>query len=224
MRSNRGLNILLFSPYLPAADTTACARKIYDSIRALHKNGHNTWLFSFCSEEDKGRIGIISKYCKEIYLESRKDYNVYPRRCINLIRNIEYFCKNHPIDLLQCENSYLCRYIPEKIGIPTVLVEHEVLSISFKGRAKFERSLINKFIWLARSLKKSIEESKWYLRFNVIIVFTKEEKEIIEKKYKAKKITVIPLGINSENYAPEATKEKPYAYPYNIIKPNFMKN
>lgn len=204
MRSNIGLNILLFSPYLPAADTTACARKVYDSVRVLHKRGHNVYLVSFCSQLDRSKINIINQYCKQVYLEHSKDYSAYPKRSICLTKNIEFLCKNRKVDLLQCENSYLCRYIPEKIGIPNVLVEHEVLSSSFKGRAKFERNPIKKFVWLARSLKKAVEESKWYPRYNEIIVFTEEDKEIIEKKYGANKITIIPLGINSKVYSLES--------------------
>ncbi len=204
----RSLNILFLSPYLPAIDTTACARKIYDSIKALYERGHHVYLLSFCSDRDKIRINAISPHCKQIYLEHNKDYSRYPTKSVNLSKNIEFLCKNKIVDMLQCENSYLSRYIPAKINTPSILVEHEVLSYSFYGRSKFETNLIHKLVWFSRGVKKTIEERKWYAKFNKIIVFTQEDKNIIENKYKIKNIAIVPLGINSKEYPLIQSKEK----------------
>lgn len=208
--NNFAFNILLFSPYLPSTDTTACARKIYDSIKALYEKGHHIYLLSFCGDRDKIRINAISRYCKQIYLEHNKDYFRYPEKSANLSKNIEFLCKNKIVDILQCENSYLSRYIPLRLNIPSVLVEHEVLSSSFHGRSKFEKNYIHKLVWYCRSKKKIIEERSWYLKFNKIIIFTHEDKGIIENKYKIKNISIIPLGINSREYSSVQAKEKPY--------------
>ena len=61
------LKIILLAPYLPAKDTTACAKKIYDCANVLYEKGHLVYLFSFCSKEDIQHIPSISPYCKECW-------------------------------------------------------------------------------------------------------------------------------------------------------------
>ncbi len=162
---NNKLKILLFSPYLPSSDTVGCARKIYDFIRVSCQRGHCVYLLSFCSEEDKKRVTSIAPYCSNICLEYLKDYQRYPDKSSRFRKTIEEFSRNRTVDILQCENSYLSRYFPPKINIPSILVEHEVLSISFYERARFERGLINKLILYARASKKFFEEKSWYNKF-----------------------------------------------------------
>ncbi|MBU4419130.1 MAG: glycosyltransferase family 4 protein, partial [Candidatus Omnitrophica bacterium] len=204
------LKILLFSPYLPSRDTVGCARKIYDFIRLSSQRGHSVYLLSFCSEEDKKRVASISPYCGKIYLEYLKDYRSYPDKSLYFQEIIGDFSRNRTIDILQCENSYLRRYFPAGIGVPSVLVEHEVLSVSFWEKAGFEENPIKKLILYARAVKKSFEERSWYRQFDRIIVFSDADKNTISLRHKTKNIDVIALGINSEEYALSQESEKLY--------------
>lgn len=206
----RNLNILLFSPYLPSKHTTACARKIYDFIFFLHQKGHTIFLLSFCNAEDKKRVEAIKPYCTQLYLEYLKDYNRYPLRAISITQTIDSLCKNRTVDILQCENSHLVRYLPKNIGIPRLLVEHEILSSSFKERSKLENRFINKFIWYGRAMKKIIEQKKWYKQFDKIVVFCEEDKIKISKMYALKNVEVIPLGINLKDYPLREARSKLY--------------
>ncbi|MCX5698305.1 MAG: glycosyltransferase family 4 protein [Candidatus Omnitrophica bacterium] len=204
------LKILLFSPYLPACGTVGCARKIYDFIRLLSQRGYAIYLLSFCSQEDKKRAVLISPYCSKIYLEYLKDYRRYPVSSFYFKKTIDEFSKNKTVDILQCENSYLRRYFPLAIDIPSVLVEHEVLSVSFWEKAGFEVNPIKKLILYARSVKKTFEEKKWYSKFNRIIVFSEVDKNIISLRHKMKNIDVVALGINSKEYSLPRESEKLY--------------
>ena len=207
---NNKIKILLFSPYLPASDTGGCARKIYDFIRLLNQRGHGVYLLTFCSQEDKKRIALISPYCSNICSEYLKDYRSYPNKSLYFEKAIEEFSKKRAVDILQCENSYLKRYLPPRIGLPLVLVEHEVLSVSFWGKAKFENNPIKKLILYARAGKKLFEEKKWYSKFKRIIVFSEADKNIISLKHKVKNIDVIALGINSKEYSLPKESERLY--------------
>ncbi|MDD5477746.1 MAG: glycosyltransferase family 4 protein [Candidatus Omnitrophica bacterium] len=204
------LKILLFSPYLPSSDTVGCARKIYDFILLANQRGHSVYLLSFCSQEDKKRVAAISPYCTNIYLEYLKDYRRYPNKSFYFQKTIEEFSRNRTVDILQCENSYLRRYFPPGTKMPSVLVEHEILSGSFWERAGFEGNLIKKLILYARAVKKSFEEKNWYRQFNRIIVFSEVDKNIIFLRHKRKNIDVIALGINSKEYALSQESEKLY--------------
>ena len=204
---DRKLKILLFSPYLPAVDTTACARKIFDNISLLHKKGHSIYLASFCSKQDKDRAKFIKPYCKRIHLEQIKNYLHYPRYTGLLRRKINSFYKEENIDIVQCEGAHLSRYLPQ-IKCPSVLVEHEVLSVSFAERAKKEKFGINKIILFMRSVKKRLEERDWYQKFNKIVVFSPDDKNIILRLYKLNNVVVIPLGLNLQDHPLGGAGEK----------------
>lgn len=204
------MNILILSPYLPATDTAACARKIYDCVTLLQQKGHSIYLLSFCSQEDRGRINVIRPYCAEFHLEHISDYFSYPAKSGLFKGKINSLYKNGNIDILQCEKAYMSRYIPRDIKIVSILIEHEILSISFSQRAKLETNLINKLILFGRTIKKRLEEKKYYGRFNKIIVFSENDKEVIRGLYNLKNIEVIPLGINLKKYPLRQAEGKQY--------------
>lgn len=197
---SKKLNILLLSPYLPACNTTACARQIYDKIKFLYKAGHKVYLLCFCSTFDRNRIDEITFYCAEIYVAHLKDYLILPKNKNIFSRQINSLCSSIQINLIQSENSYMCRYVPLAIKLPIVLVEHEILSRSFYERAGLEKNRIYKMVFYLKSLKKSFQERVWYKRFAKIIVFSDYDREIINKTYKIKNVEVVPLGIDVVNY------------------------
>ena len=203
------LKILLFSPYLPAIDTSGFARKLYDYIRFGSQRGYKIYLVSFWSEEDKKRIGAIRCHCTRVHLYYLKDYSCYPFNA-SIKAKVRSICENEGIDILQCEKAYMASYLAHDINIPLILVEHEILSASFSARIALENNFINKIIFYARKIKKTIEEKKWYKKFDKIIVFSEEDRRIIKNFYKIENIDVIPLGINLQDYALKNAKEKLY--------------
>lgn len=203
-------NILLFSPYLPAIDTTACARSIYDRIKLLNQLNYKIYLFSFCSTQDKEKTYAIRQYCAELYLEYVSNYSCYPNKLIAMKEIIPLIIKDKIVDILQCEKAYMSKYIPKDIDIPFVLVEHDILSVSFIERAKLESNIIKKAILYTRTKKKLFEENRWYRIFNKIIVLSENDRDIIFKLSGIRNIEVIPLGINLKDYPLQEARERLY--------------
>lgn len=204
------MNILLLSPYLPSIDTSACSRKIFDCTRILHQRSHSVYLLSFCSEDDRKRIDAVKPYCAQLYFEYIKDYSHYPSNPVPLRQKVDSLCKEKNIDILQCENAYMSKYVPDDIKVASVLIEHEVLSVSFSERAQLENNLINKIISFTRKIKKHLEEKEWYRKFDKVIVFSENDKDAILKLYNVENIEVIPLGINLKDYPLQQALEKAY--------------
>jgi len=204
------LKIILLSPYLPAVNTTGCARKVFDCIRLLHQKGHRVYLLSFCSKHDELVIDAVRPYCAQLHLERIKDYLRYPDGP-NIFKDIiRLLYEEEGIDILQCEMAYMSKYIPENIKVVSVLTEHEVLSVSFLQKARLEINPIKKIILFARRIKKYFEEKAWYGKFNKVIVFSEEDKLIIRKVYNMKNVAVIPLGINLKDYSLRQKKVQPF--------------
>lgn len=204
------LNILIISPYLPTSKSSGCPRKIFDCIAALRDRGHYIYLLSFCSSQDRKKAKKIKKYCEESYFDYINDYSSYPRKSFIITQNIALLCKEKRINILQCENSYMSRYIPQNINVASILVEHEILSSSFAEKFKFKKNPVEKYILRVRKIKKMYEEKKWYKIFSKIIVFTKSDADVIHEKYKIKDVEVIPLGINLEDYPLSINIDKSY--------------
>ena len=197
---SKKLKIFLLSPYLPALNTTACARKIYDCISLLFQRGHLIYLFSFCSKEDSDRVHSVSSYCTQLYLEFIRDYSRYPINFISLRQKIDLLCREKDFDILQCEKAYMARYLPSNIKIPSVLIEHDILSFVFLERLKLENNFLNRLILSFRCLKKRFEEKDWYRKFDKIIVLSEPDRDRIRGRYGLENTEVIPLGINLNGY------------------------
>ena len=204
------IKILIISPYLPSRDTTGFARKVHDFIRLANQRGHLIYLLSFCSQADKKRVSLISPYCRQVNLEYLSDYRRYPGRSLYFEKTIRKLVETKVIDILQCENSYLRRYLPEGIDTPSVLVEHEVLSASFLERAGFEGNYIKQQILYARAAKKIREEKRWYKKFDRVIVFSQTDKQYLTNRYKLDNLAVVALGIDSGEYLPVPESAKTY--------------
>jgi glycosyltransferase involved in cell wall biosynthesis len=204
------LKILLLSPYLPSINTSGCARKIYDCLSLLQQRGHDIYLLAFCSEDDRKRIDAIKPYCAHLHLEYLKDYSRYPANSVSIRQKVHSLCKDEDIDILQCEKAYMSQYVPDDIKTASILIEHEILSVSFFEREKLEDSFINKLILSARRTKKRFEEKKWYRKFDKIIVFSENDKELIRSLYNMTNIEVIPIGINLKDYPQQETEKRPY--------------
>jgi glycosyltransferase involved in cell wall biosynthesis len=204
------MKVLLLSPYLPAINTSACARKIFDSIKILKQNGHVVNLISFCSQEDEKRIGGIGSFCAYLYCQRLKDYARYPLNTTFLKSLIKTVCAEEGIDILQCEKSYLSRYIPEDIKVPCLLVEHEILSASFQEQSGLERGIFRKIILSLRTRKKTKQEAIWYRKFRKIVVFSTEDRGMLKDNYGLSNVEVIPLGINLQDYPYLPGSEKEY--------------
>ena len=207
---HRKLKIILLSPYLPAVNTSACARKVYDSIVLLNQRGHQVYLLSFCSEDDKQKIPLISQHCRQVHLEYTKDYSSYPANSNSLKKKICDIYNNENIDILQCEKAYMGRYVPSYIKLRSLLVEHEILSDLFCEKAKLEPRLMDKLIFRSRSVKKIFEEKQWYKKFSRIIVFSEHDKNIIFNRYDMSNIEIIPLGVTLKDYPLNTKEEKFY--------------
>lgn len=204
------IKIALITPYLPAIDTSACSRKIYDFIIKFNQRGNQVDLFSFCSNGDRERVNAIKNFCRHMYLEYVKDYSCYPFVKCHLESKIYSYLKEEKNDIVQCEKAYMARYLPKNLKIPLILVEHDILSISFAQRLHFENSFIKKLILLLRKLKKRYDEQRWYGRFNKIIVFSENDKANLLKIYSKANIETIPLGINISYYPFVPQREKIY--------------
>lgn len=201
------MNIAVLSPYLPAADTTACARGIFDYVTLMRQRGHKIYLVSFCGRMDQSRIERLKPYCAGLYLAQAGDYYRYPRRSALLTGALSALCRDKAVDILHCENSFMARYIPGNITVPVVLREHEALSESFSQRRRFEGNLFTRGVLCLRTLKKLREQRIWYARFNKIIVFTQGDRDILRKLYGLGQVEVIPLGINLGEYAGPVKKD-----------------
>ena len=194
------MNILFLTPYLPSFGLNAGAGKMFECIRRLSERCRIE-LISFISIEDKERISHIKDFCSNIHAIDIKDYSCFPYRCHQITNLINRILSEGDIDILQCEYSFMSRYLPEQHSVPYVLTKHQIDSLSFLRRLKIERGILNKSILFLRAIKKKHEEKIWLDRFNKIIVFSDYDRDVLVRLYKTNSIEIIPLGVDTDYFS-----------------------
>jgi glycosyltransferase involved in cell wall biosynthesis len=202
--------IILLSPYLPAVDVGGCARQVYDFLRFARLRGYDVFLISFCSDSDRQKITALQPYCADLHVEYVENYDRFPPQAPGMSERIASLCSQGARHVLQCEASFMARYIPKEIRAASLLIEHEILSSFFIQQALFERDPVRKSVLWARSFKKFFECRVWYRRFNKIIVFSEADQVRLKRRYNLSNTEVIPLGIDLDNYPTVVRVDKCY--------------
>lgn len=198
------MRLLYLTPYLPIFGYHGCASKTFDDIETLSLK-HEISIISFVSAQDKERIISLEKMNCKVYPFFVKNYRRLPLRCKAMTHLIKRLTINNAVDILQCENAFMAKYLPFLNGVPALLTKHQIFPLFFWRHFKIKK---NPFI-LLRIIKNIFEERIWFLRFKKIIFFSEHDKNITKFLIKDKsKIRVIPLGINLGYFLPSREIKK----------------
>mgnify|MGYP001582195508 CR=1 FL=1 len=200
------MNLLYITPYLPVFGSHGCASKTYDDI-ALLSLRHQISLVSFVAPCDKEKINCLEKMNCKVYPFFIPSYRYLPYGCREMTCCIGDLIEKNQIDILQCETSFMAKYLPFLNGIPAVLTKHQIPSLYFWRDFKIRK---NPFV-LLRIIKNILDEKLWFLKFERIIFLSQHDKKIVEFLINDKsKIKIIPLGIDLEYFHPCQTDQYKY--------------
>jgi len=194
------MNILYISPYLPASNVDAGRLKMFEEIRLLVKK-HKIYLVAFVTPEENCSYLALEELGCKVY-PFRVEYNRLPFKCAGFTNLIENLLKDLKPDFIQCEYSFITRYLPSFKGVGSLITIHDIYFISYFRRAKIENNLFLKLLFLLKSAKNLIEEGIRLRRFKTLVVFSERDKDILTKLIGRKtEIRVVPLSINPDFYS-----------------------
>ena len=101
--------------------------------------------------------------------------------------------------------------LPEHLEAPSVLFQHNVESEIWRRHASNGSSGIKKLVYGVESSKMLRYEKKAVSQFDHVIAVSDHDKQLISAWVEAKRITVVPTGVDTEQFCPgqQPIQEKP---------------
>lgn len=200
------MRILYITAYLPLFGSHGFASKTFDDIELLSLK-HTVNIISFVSKQDKEKINYQNKINCKIYPFFVNDYLHLPYKCQEMTNLVRDFIERGQVDILQCELSFMTRYLPKFNDITSILTEHIIFPLYFWRHFKVRKNPL----MLLRIIKNILNEKNWLSKYKRIIFFSEHDKNIIDFLIRDKlKIRIIPMGINADYFCPYKKNNQKY--------------
>jgi glycosyltransferase involved in cell wall biosynthesis len=200
------MNILYLTPYLPVFGSHGCASKTFDDIEMLSLR-HNIHIVSFVSLQDKEKISFFKRINCRIYPFFIRSYQCLPYKCREMTETIKNIFKKVQLDILQCECSFMAKYLPPFDNVPSILTKHQIFPLYFWREFKLKKNPL----MLLRIIKNIFNEKIWFSRFKKIVFFSEHDRDSVISLIKDKsKIRIIPLAIDTEYFSPYIEEYQKY--------------
>jgi len=199
--------LLLITAIPPYPQNSGGATRIKNTIQELSKY-FDLYLitFAYFTENDN-----LKKWCKEtIYIpftENRTAFSFikfsqpywfsawYSKK---LIKEVKKITNKINFDYIQIEFSQLL-YLIDHLGYQnkekSIFTAHDISTVSFYRRLKETKNIFKKIIHFFRLLEIYLYEKKYLPKYKQINVVSDNDKKILSKLFKTKKIIVVPNGI-----------------------------
>lgn len=214
------MRILFLTPTLPWPLLSGGQIRAYHLLKALQKN-HTVRLVSYIRQEgERQYIGELEKICQKVCLIKRQ-YKPWTLRSLlktlfstkPLVMNI--YQTNEPLfdnikddDAIYCE----CFYLMDKIlksSLPVFLSEQNIEYLAYQRYIDALPLWKKIVLWLPMQLdvlKMKFWETRMWQKAERVAVMSQADKKIVEEETGRTDVTVIPNGVDIDNF--KTIKEK----------------
>jgi glycosyltransferase involved in cell wall biosynthesis len=150
----------------------------------------------------------IDKYTARFYLKVfARLFSRYPVTVINdysreIEAKIKAVLQNGQYDLLICDFLQPSLNFRHLTGYPTLLFQHNVESVIVRRHFQVARNIVTKLFWWLQWVKMDRYERAACHKFTGVVVVSETDKEILENRFGARRVFVIPTGIDTDYFAP----------------------
>lgn len=113
---------------------------------------------------------------------------------------IENWMRQQLFDVAICDFLASTMTFPQKLSIPTVLFQHNVESLLWNRRARFEQKPLDRMIATVESMKMKRFEPSQVRRFHHVLAVSEGDAQILRKMAGADHVTVVPTGVDLSTY------------------------
>lgn len=212
------MNLLFVANRFPYPPHRGDKLKIYNLARQLSKK-HNLYLLTFIQDKkDYKYVHELEKYFKKvevIYLPFlRSAFNCMTGVFSSLPFQLNYFrsdkfekllnefISDHDIDAIHTQHLRMSQYTSEIKNIPTILDLPDAYSLYWKRRSKLCCSSFQKKLEMLEH-KKILEYERVIKKFDMTLVCSNEDKEILENDNDYDSINILPNGIDTSTFKSE---------------------
>jgi len=127
-------------------------------------------------------------------------YAVTQFACSRVQRMITEWVHKECFDVAICDFLASSLNFPLNLAIPTVLFQHNVESVLWRRRAKFEKKILHRWIAKVESAKMSAFEPAQVKRFHHVFAVSEDDRHAMSTMVDPQRITVIPTGVDVGTY------------------------
>lgn len=169
-----------------------------DCVEALSK---------FCASVDwlplpTDSLGV-GRYCRAISgLVTGEPYEFKWLRSKEMVGRLERLTSRIRFDVVHADTLGLSPYVPLIPHAGTVLNHHDIESALVRRRASHERNVLWRAFWSQESAHLLAAEQRWCSTFDVNVVVSEDEGQLVEASCGDSVIRVVPNGVDIRYFTP----------------------
>ena len=214
------MNILVVCRVLPYPPDVGYKIRTFNLLKYLSSK-HNISLVCYASALDQGNhISVMEQYCKSIWLvqpEKRTKVKQLPGLAKNLISGLPWYVKyakskemkdtilrltkGNRFDLIHIDDPYMSSNLDvvSKSGVKKTVTFHDIESIKYQRILGIEKNLYKKIRFFLNWLPMQRWERRIAEKFDLNIVMSPVDRQILLSKNINVKIAVIPNGVDTDS-------------------------
>jgi glycosyltransferase involved in cell wall biosynthesis len=208
------MKILLVSSFLPYPLTSGGNVRLFNLLKRISRHNQITLVCEKRSYQTQEDERMVLQFCNRlITVPRRKQWSVgnilktgfssFPFLLVGhtnyrMREIIKDLLSNEKFDLVHIETSYVMQNLPD-IGLPTLLVEHNIEYLVYKRFAKNAPVFLKPFLYLDVAKLRFWEQRFWKKATRVAVV-SEIEREVVEDVI-GRRVFVIPNGVDTKEFS-----------------------
>lgn len=225
------MNILIVCRELPYPPDAGYKIRTFNLIKGISKRNSISLVCYEGSETQEGYVREMKEYCEFVKLVKREDKSKIkqlPGLAKDLISGLPWYVKysksremQHAIfeiaesrdfHIVHIDDPYMAANLDQvlKAGVRKSVTFHNIESISYKRISKIEKNLYHKIRDFLNWLPMQRWETRIAERFDLSIVMSSVDLQILKSKNEKLRIAVIPNGVDTHSLRPLAFSDQKY--------------
>lgn len=138
-------------------------------------------------------------------LASPLPYAVGRFACVKVRRKLEEFFAAHSFDVAICDFLDAAVNFPQRLSVPSVLFQHNVEAEIWRRHAATESNPLKRRMYVLEAKKMLNYERQAVRKFHRVIAVSEHDRSLMEAWVEGARITVVPTGVNLQQYRPDFT-------------------
>ncbi len=207
--------VFMVCAYLPCLGTHGGGNMMFNLIRNLSKNHRLTVLSFYDEESELSHVPQLATYCERVEVlyrgQSFRTSNLFGLKPPEIVREFyhegmerlvkSYLATQH-FDLMQCEYLQTAHFANIAPSIPTVLTNHEVLSLSRINHFRHLSWTAGKLKALISAMRMLNYEEKMLRRFSAVVVLTQAEADFLARYAPSTQVRCHAMGVDCNFFSP----------------------
>ncbi|HWP59899.1 MAG TPA: glycosyltransferase [Candidatus Acidoferrales bacterium] len=129
----------------------------------------------------------------------------------DLRASLESTLARRPADLLVCDYLTPAPCVPENVGIPSLIFEHNVEAVIWDRLAEQEKNPLKRLYLRSEARKLMAFEEKTLRRFSACIAVSEQDRDFFRRRFRLREVHAVPTAVDTEFFSFSARNGRPAA-------------